>query len=412
MRRLYLLGLIALLLLSACRGGADDEASTPSPSQSEVQTVASTRAVRTVVATEDTLSATKTASVSIEPKQESRVAAGTNGRVERILKREGERVSAGEAVIALDDDNLQLQVKNAQLALDSARINLERSTRSASENTGQVSIQLRTSQTNFDLAQRQYEEGQALFQAGGISSTELSGLEAQLSQAEAALLQTQDALARSQRSGEEDLALLEVQVTQAETQLAQALDTLAETKVTAPFDGEIADVLVEEGEFVAAGSPAFRLVSTDEQLGRFSVPPQDAQSLLTQGELVFRYQGLDYAARIIRSNSAPGDGRLIDITAEIYESATPIPSGGVAQLRYEVSLGTGIKVPSSAISVERGKTYLFVVENGEASRREVQLVTEVSGQAIVEGLSVGDQIIAPVPADLRSGTPVRVIGAN
>ena len=402
-----------MLALASCRQANNEEApATRLPDVQEVQAVASTRAVRTVVAAEDTLKATKTASVTIEPKQESRVAAGTNGRVERILKREGERVVAGEAIIALDDDNLQLQVKNAQLALDSAKISLERSTRSTAENTGQFSLQLRTSQTNFDIAMRQYEEGQALFQAGGISSTELSRLESQYSQAESTLLQTQDALARSQRSGEEDLALLQVQVNQAQTQLAQALDTLAETKITAPFDGEIADVLVEEGEFVAAGSPAFRLVSTEQQLGRFSVPPQDAQSLLNQGELIFRYQGLDYAARIIRSNSAPGDQRLIDITAEIYPSDSPIPSGGVAQLRYDVALGTGIKIPSSAFSVERGKTYLFVIENGEANRREVQLVAEVSGQAIVEGLTVGEQIIAPVPADLRSGTPVRVIGAN
>ena len=69
---------------------------------------------------------------------------------------------------------------------------------------------------------------------------------------------------------------------------AGSQDALAETQISAPFDGEIAEVLVEEGEFIGAGSPAFRLVSVDNQLGIFSVPPRDAQSLLDNAEIYLR----------------------------------------------------------------------------------------------------------------------------
>lgn len=410
-RALFLFMIFVGLSLSACnRPGGDAESDAEASATTEQ--ARTLRSVRTVVATEGPLTATRNTTVTIEPLQESRVAAGTGGRIEEILRREGERVSAGDVVIRLDDDNLQLQVRNAQLALESAQINLDKAERSSSETTPQLNLQLRTAQTNFDIAKRQFEEGQALFNAGGVSATELSGLEAQLSQAEATLTQAQDALARNQRAGTEDLALLRVQVNQAQTQLSQARDALNEAQIVAPFNGEIADVLVSEGEFIGAGGPAFRLVSTERQLGRFSVPPTDARALIRQNALYFRYGGLDYAATIMRSSNAPGDQRLIDITAEIYPSETPIPDGSVAQLSYEVPLGTGVQIPTNALGVQQGNNYVFVIEDGVTRRQEVSIVAEVSGQAVVEGLEEGAEVVAPLPADLREATEVRVVGGN
>ena len=407
-KRILFLLVISAFLLSACNRPSGDATETES-AEATTQT-SNLRSVKTVSASSGPLTATRNTTVTIEPLQESRVAAGAGGRIEAILKREGERVSAGDVVLQLDDDALQLQVQNAQLALESARINLDKAERSSVDTTPQLQAQLRSAQTNFEIAQRQFEEGQALFSAGGISSTELRGLEAQFSQAEAGLSQAQDALARNQRAGTEDLALLRVQVNQAQTQLSQARDSLAEAQIVAPFDGEIADVLVEEGEFIGAGSPAFRLVSTERQLGRFSVPPSDAQALIGQNELYFRYGGLDYAATIIRTSNAPGNQRLIDITAEIYESETPIPAGSVAQLSYNVPLGTGVQIPTSALGVQQGSNYVFVIEDGVTRRQTVSIVAEVSGQAVVEGISEGAEVVAPLPADLREATEVRIVG--
>ena len=408
---LALLLVLSLLILSmvACDREGGEAADTASSSAAETP---AGRAVRTVTSSRDALSATRTASVSIEPRQESQVAAGTGGRVEAILKREGELVESGEPVIRLDADALSLQVQDAEFRLQSARISLEQAERSSGETGQQAQAQLVTAQTNFDIADRQYQEAQALFEAGGVSATELRNLEAARSQARSSLVQARDAVARSERVGTEDLALLEVQVQQAETALAQARESLGETQITAPFAGEIAEVLTEEGEFVAAGSPAFRLVSTERQLGEFSVPPQDARALANQGEVSFRYQGLDYAAQIIRTSRAANSQRLVDMTAELYDSETPIPAGSVAQLRYTVTLGEGVKVPSSAIGVEQGGNFVFVVEDNTARRQDVSIVAEAGGEAIIEGLETGLQVVSPVPADLRNGTSVRVLGAS
>ena len=352
-----LLAPLLVFTLAACSPD-EPQADVQTENETQAQVAETFRPVRTVPAERGTLDAVRSTSVTIEPQQESRVAAGASGRVERIAKREGARVEAGEVVIELDDQNARLALRNAELALEAARINLSSAERASGESSGQSQAQVRTARTNFELAQRQYEEGRALLEAGGLSSTELSQLEAQLSQAQAALVQAEDAVSRSGRAGSEDLALLRVQVQQAQTSLEQAQRALDDTRITAPFSGELAEVFVEEGEFIGAGSPAFRLASLENKLARFRVPPEDAARLPPGTDITIQYAGNTYPATVQRSSGVSGDQRLVELTAEIAPTDTPIPSGSVASLRYNIELGTGILVPSNAVNAEAGRSYV------------------------------------------------------
>ncbi|MGL4611531.1 MAG: efflux RND transporter periplasmic adaptor subunit [Trueperaceae bacterium] len=390
----------------------NSEAATPASENNEGVTPArqeTSRSVRVVVANEGTLTAQKSATVTITPKQESSVAAGATGRVETILKREGSSVEAGEVVIRIDNDNAALQVQNAEFVLNSAKINLEKARRATTEGGGQIEISLRSAQTNYDVLKKQYDESLELFNVGGVSQNQLDQLSAQLTQAESTVVQLQNSLAQNQRAGGEDLSLLELQVSQADTALQQARDALGETEISAPFAGEVSEIFTEEGEFLAAGSPAFRLVSTDQQLGTFAVPPSDARRLLAQKDVFIRYQGLDYAATIVRSNTAPNNQRLIDMTVELYPSDSPIASGSVAQLNYTLEESKGVLIPAGAVTAESGQNFVFVVADGKATRQAIQVVDEISGQAAVSGLEPGAQVVFPLPNDLREGAPVRVL---
>ena len=402
-----LLPLLALLLLlAACGRGREVAPAETLPAQIEEPI----RQVRVVTAEVGVLSAVRSASVSIEAARESRVAAGITGRVVEILAREGQNVAEGAVVIVLEEDDLKLQVNNAELALRSAEINLQTADRATREGLEQIQAQVRATETSFDLATRQYQEGQALFEVGGIAATELQGLEAQRDQAESAMLQARDALARSQRASDEDLALLQVQVQQARNQLQQARDALSEASIRAPFAGEVAEVFVEAGEFVAAGSPAFRITGADEQVGTFNVSPEDAIRLRELGEVTIGYAGRDYHADITRTASLSAQQRLVTLTARLRPSEVPIPNGTTAQVRYQIDLGEGLLLPSSAVSAEQGRTFVFIAEAGQAVRREIDLLAEAGAQVLVEGLQAGASVIAPRPLDVREGTRVRVIG--
>ncbi len=422
----FLLTLVLAGTLAACGVRAQDDAqasasqvqtaqaqiaqtqTSQAQSQTQAAPTAVTRSVRTVSAETGSLSVTRSASATVEPAQESQVSAGTTGQVEAILARSGDRVEAGQTVIQLGSDALALQRDNAQLALQTARITLRSAERTSGSATLQNEAALQAAETGAELARQQYTEGQALLAAGGISQTELSQLEVATEQAEASLLQAQAAADTSFNAPEEDLELLQLQVQQAQTQVAQAEQSLSDTRLTAPFAGEIAEILIDEGEFIGAGSPAFRLTGAGRQRARFNVAPEDAARLLEQGEIWLPYNGLDYAAQVTGSSQTEG-GRLVEVVAEIYASETRIPTGTVTQFNYDLTVAEGILLPSSALRQRGRQLSVLVVREGRAAEIPVTLLGEGGAQIAVSGLEPGALVISPLPADLSSGTPVEVL---
>ncbi|MEJ2666002.1 MAG: efflux RND transporter periplasmic adaptor subunit [Deinococcales bacterium] len=412
-RRLAVAGLATatLLTLAAC-AGRQASTSGGSAAQAGAQTTPDVRSVRVVQPKPGTLTAQRSASVTVDPDRSSMVAAGTSGRVAKVLHREGSSVNTGEVLVQLDTTALELQVQNAQTGLESAKINLTKAQKSASEGVAQAQAALAAAQAQLALAQKQVADGQKLYAAGGISATDLQNLQTQLAQAKSGYQQAQAASDKAGRADTEDLQLLKLQVQQAQIQLEQAQHTLDEASITAPFDGIVADMRVAEGEFVATGSAVFRLVSSGTQLARFQVPPLDAQQLSTQGTVHILYGGLDYAAQIIRSTEVPGASRLVELTARIYPAKTRIPTGATAQLDYQITLGSGQLLPSDAILTNNGQSSVLLVKNGVATQTTVQLVAEVGGNAAVLGLAADASVIDPVPSDLLPGARVQVVGSQ
>ncbi len=359
-------------------------------------------------AEQGSLSVTRSASATVEPAQESQVSAGTTGQVEAILARSGDRVEAGQTVIQLSSDALELQRDNAQLALQTARINLASGERSSTSSSAQSEAALSAAQLSFNLAQQQVTEGERLLAAGGIAETELAQLRLGLEQSQAALLQAQAAAETSRNAPTENLELLRLQVRQAETQVAQAEQSLSDTRLSAPFAGTVAEVLIDEGEFIGAGSPAFRLTGAGRQRARFNVAPEDAARLLEQGQIWLPYNGLDYAAQVTGSSQTEG-GRLVEVVAEIYASKTQIPTGTVTQFDYELRLAEGILLPSGALRQRGRQLSTLVVQEGRVTEVPVTLLGEGGAQVAVSGLEPGAAVVYPLPADLGPGTPVEVL---
>jgi len=369
------------------------------------------RQVSATAAVRGAVTATRTASVTVEPARDAMVAAGVSGQVARVLVREGGAVTAGQVVIQIDDANLRLQVENARIAVESARVSLAAAERASQEGADQARAALQAAEASLEVVQRQLEEARQLHAVGAeLAAADIAALEAQHAQALSAVQQARDAVARSGRVDAEELELRRLQVRQAEVQLAQAERALAEAQVRAPFAGTVAQVMVEEGEFIAAGQPAFRLVDSETQVARFSVPPQDAQALLAAGMVHIPYGGLDYAAQVSGSSAVPGQARLVDMTAVIYPSRTRIPNGTVVTMPYEVPLAEGVVVPATALRYVAGEARVLVVEDGVARERRVVVLAEGSGRAVVEGVAEGELVVDPLPADLIAGSRVTVVG--
>lgn len=400
--------LAAALTVAACDGGA------PAPSEPAAPTAAAgadeveARLVRTVAPEPGVLRATRSASARVRAVRDASVASGASARVVGIVARPGDRVEAGQVVIRLDDAQAALQLRNAQLAVRQAEIDLAGARRSSVEGASQARASLQAAESNVRTLEDRVQEVRALVEAGGVARTELSALESQLDQARAQLVQARDAVARADRSEGEDLALLELRLEQARVQAEQAREALSDAEVRAPFAGEVAELYLELGEFAGAGQPAFRLVSADEREAVFDVSPEDAQRLQEAGEVTLRYGGRDIVAELAGSVRPAQQERLVQLTARIEgDDAAAIPTGALAEVRYEVALAEGSLLPSGAVSAEAGATWVYLIQGGVATRVPVDVRAEAGATAAVDGLAPDDLVIHPRPLDVREGTRVR-----
>jgi len=392
---------VAAALLAGCNNRRTNVEATPASAQSALRVTK----VRVVEAKEGVLRASRSVGATLTPVRESNVASSASGKVLAVLVQEGSRVAAGQVVLRLDDATARTALQNAELALEQAKINLERAQRSNQGSLASLQAALEAAEANLRVAQRRYSEGQQLFRAGAIAQVELTGLEAALGQAKANADNAREALERARRAESEDLALLRLQLQQAQVQLAQARRALADTEVKAPFAGVVAEVYVNPGEFVAAGSRVFRLADVRRLEAKFRIPPSEAARLPLGSGLNLDYGGQTYYARLSRTSQVPGTDRLVEAVATLQ---APLPPGASANVRYTLELAKGVIVPSGAL-LPGEKPAVMLAEGGRARAVEVQILGDNGGQLALRGVSAGSQVVFPVPASLREGDALEVV---
>jgi len=181
---------------------------------------------------------------------------------------------------------------------------------------------------------------------------------------------------------------------------AAASETIA---VVAPFDGEIAAVEVSPGQSVQAGAAVAHFVASDGRWLELAVPARAAAALAPGPvELALRRPGGEPIAL------ESGEARLVSLAPEVDAASGRVVAlvelpRGFAALRagepVEVELASGeprlgIVVPATALVDDSGVPVVYVQTSGEGFvRREVRVVLQRAGSALVEGVEAGERIV-------------------
>ncbi len=412
-RRLTL-ALLGTLLLGACTKPASDASvKTTTTTTNDLDAAPPKNSALDVSVTtpkRGSLSVARSSSATLTAARDSQVAALTGGAVVRVLAQEGQGVQAGQVIVQLDDSALRQTLESARLQLGNAQISLAQTRRNTAQGDPQLQSSVAAAQANYDKAVQDVAASRTIYALGGISAADLKSSEAALAQTQSALAQAKNTLTQNGQSGAGSLALLENQVQSAQVSVKQAEENLAKASVRAPFSGTVASLSAKLGEYVNTGAAVFRLVDTSSLSADFSVSPSDAAALGAGTPLNFDYAGKTYLAQIKAGDRVAGSDRLVPLSTRLY-GAGNLPVGGVGQMRYRVTLGQGLLLPTGAIQNDGGENGVYVVREGAAARTTVQIVAESQGQVAVSGLPPSAQVIYPVPPSLQDGTAVKVGGS-
>jgi len=197
---------------------------------------------------------------------EIKVASKLVGRIEQKRARKGMDVKSGDTLIVLQSPEVEAKMRQAQAARSAAAAQNRKAGNGAREEQVQAAknVWLKASAA-AELMEKTYKRVSNLYEEGVLPEQKRDEAKTQMTAArlteQAARSNYDMALAGTRK---EDKMSAEALVEQAEGAISEVAAYLRERVLTAPIDGEIANVLAEQGELVAAGFPTVSIVDLSD----------------------------------------------------------------------------------------------------------------------------------------------------
>jgi len=210
-----------------------------------------------------------------------------SGRVETVLKTEGDQVAPGEVMARLDKAPFQLALAQAKAAADVALAQLKNVEAGARrEDISQARAVLSERKTALIRAEDTYERIKRLEATGAATTQSLIDAKAAFDQGKAAVDGSQatvNKLVNGARS--EEIVVAHAQAAQAQAAVAVAELNLSDTELKAQTPGVVVTRAIEPGAMVQPGSPAL-VVAFDDPVWIRAFASEKDLAKLAPGTLV------------------------------------------------------------------------------------------------------------------------------
>ncbi|WP_303720958.1 efflux RND transporter periplasmic adaptor subunit [Malonomonas rubra] len=303
---------------------------------------------------------------SVIATREVQVASRIMGYVEKLRAHEGQNVKAGELLLALDPNDVNAGIHQAQAALGKADSVL------------------------VDAAAN-YERFLALYQEKAIPEQQFQQVE------------------MGYKVAQGDRAAAAAGLEQAKAQLAYV-------EVKAPFAAVVVNKFIDVGQLVGPGQPLVSLQETGALQVQVQVSQQAYEHLLLGQQLTVTFDGRNEKTQAVQATVS----RLVAAADPVTHSHTvkldlPVDSCALAGdfVRVRVAIGEerGVIIPRDAIMRRAGIDGVFVLDSlGKAAFRMVRLgPSSGAGILILSGLVAGDQLIIDAEGELYNGALIEKV---
>ena len=361
--------LLVLVALLAFFGWRQRNASTP-----PMSTNARSQADHIEVAATDVLTLSEqdlalgvAVSGSLRAVQSAWVKSRVAGELQEFKLREGDAVKAGQVLGRIDPVEFERKYKQALEQAQAAR-------------------------SQVDIAQKQFENNQALVQQGFISKTAL------------------------------DTSLYTLQSAQATLRAAQAGADVAhklldDSVLRAPLSGLVATRSAQNGERLPIDSKIVEIVDLSQMEVEASLSPADASQIQVGQSALLQVEGFERAlpARVTRINPSVQAGSR-NVLAYLQLEAQPgLRQGLFAQGQIGTRQVHGLSLPVTAVRTDQSVPYVQWIDGDKVAHARIQQgargnrVSDPDGEAwlTLEGLPAGTRVLSGHLGRLREGLQVR-----
>ena len=333
----------------------------------------------------------------VQPMTTIQISPQEGGMVQEIVTEEGSRVQAGDVIVRLSNDNLDLQILNSEAEL-AEKENILRNTLISMEqqklSLKQDKLQL---QTEVARLRRKYEQNKALYEDRLIAREDYLTSKEDYELAAGKLELVKD-------RAEQDSLYRSVQI----LQMQESLDNMRRNMlmirhrkenltIKAPIDGELGLLDVVLGQSISAGMKIGQINNLDSYKIEAQIDEHYIDRVSAGLAATFQRQNDSYGAIIRKVYPEVRDGKF---KADFkFEGETPdnIRSGQTYYLNLQLGQPeNAVLVPRGTFYQKTGGKWIFVVapEGGKAVRREIRIGRQnPQYYEVLEGLEPGEKVI-------------------
>ncbi|MCM2310421.1 MAG: efflux RND transporter periplasmic adaptor subunit [Steroidobacteraceae bacterium] len=262
-----------------------------------------------------------------------------------------------------------------------------------------------------------FAEGQQVRKGEVLVELDANQVRADLAAAEAALAESRSQFNRSRELydtkvlSDSQIEQIEATYKANEARVASARARVNDTVIRAPFSGRVGLRRVSVGSLISPGTVITTLDDTGTIKLDFTIP----ETFLSVVK-----PGLAITARSVAYPDSQFDGQVSSIDSRVDPSTrsvtaralVPNPAGLLKPgmfLTVRLSRGAvdALLIPEQALVPEGGQMFVFVVRDGVAEKRKVQIGQRRVGDVqVVEGLAGGDLVVTEGTQKLRDGAAV------
>ncbi|MDJ0900127.1 MAG: efflux RND transporter periplasmic adaptor subunit [Xenococcus sp. MO_188.B8] len=411
--------LIAILLLGG--GAALWEFSTPSPpSPTQTSTQAPLpRPVEIIALTSGTTNRQVKLLGQVEAGETSTLSSQVDGRVERVLVREGDRVTSGMTIAILDDADSKLTLAEAQARLAQEKGNLARlQVGTRPEIIAQRQAELDAAKARELEAQDNLDRVASLIEEGALSRRALVEARTAADAATSERFRVEALLAEAQAGPtKEEIEAQQGLVAAAQAVVRQAQLEVERTQVKAAFSGIVQSRDVDPGDYVEVSDPVLTIVS-DRSLDIFLEVPESLSGQVATGMRVKlnaralpNWQQETAITAVIPTANTASRRQLVRVTLDNPPSGL-LPGMAIqANLVVPVNREDTFIVPRDALTRRGEQWFLFTVDNNQAQQLEVEMVTDLGQEVAIANseLEAGQAIVVTGGDGLTDNAAVKVV---
>ena len=333
----------------------------------------------------------------VQPMTTIQLSPQEGGIVEKILIEEGSPVKAGDAILVLTNDNLDMQILNSEAEL-AEKENIQRNTQISME---QQKLNVRQNVLEYGIQverlRRAYEQQKVLYEEKLIAREEYLKAEEdyRLAKQKYDLVcerAVQDSLYRSTQINrmEESLESMLLNMQMIRKRKSNLI-------VKAPIDGELGLLDVVLGQSIAAGTKIGQINSVGTYKVEAQIDEHYIDRVIAGLEATFERQGETYSTVIRKVYPEVRDGKFKADFKFDGEQPENIRSGQTYYLNLQLGQPEeAVIIPRGTFYQKTGGKWIYVVnkDGNKAVKREIRIGRQnPQYYEVLEGLEPGEKVI-------------------